>query len=447
MRIQLPKQVEKIIEVLEANGFEAYAVGGCVRDTLLAKTPKDWDITTSATPQQVKALFTRTIDTGIAHGTVTVMMDHEGYEVTTYRIDGEYEDSRHPKEVTFTSNLLEDLRRRDFTINAMAYNPTRGLVDAYCGEEDLKLGRIRCVGDPMERFSEDALRMLRAVRFAAQLGFTIDEHTKDAARTLAPTLRNISAERIATELLKTIESKHPEKILEAYELGLTAIFLPEFDTMMQTEQVNKHHCYSVGMHTVHALMEVRADRILRLSMLFHDIAKPVCLTTDEKGQNHFKGHPVEGERMTKEILKRLKLDNHTIDLVCKMVRYHDDRPELSERNVRRAMNRISPEYFPLLFEVKRADTLAQSMYKRKEKLAYVETYKQIYEEILEKKQCVGMADLAIGGNDLIAMGIPRGKEIGRILNALLERVLDHPEENTRENLLEQAHKMMPPDIG
>ena len=247
--MKLPEHVNRIIHRLQKEGYDAYAVGGCVRDTLLGREPKDWDITTSARPEIVKSLFSHTIDTGIQHGTVTVMLDHVGYEVTTYRIDGEYEDSRHPKEVIFTGNLVEDLKRRDFTINAMAYNDESGLVDAFEGEQDLKKGIIRCVGNPHDRFGEDALRMLRAVRFAAQLGFSIEERTKVAVADLAPTLAKVSAERIQMELVKLLTSANPQEMREVYELGLSRVFLPEFDRMMETPQHNKHHMYTVGfMH-------------------------------------------------------------------------------------------------------------------------------------------------------------------------------------------------------
>ena len=446
MRIDLPIQVKQIIHTLEEHGFEAYAVGGCVRDSLLGRQPQDWDITTSATPEQVKALFMHTIDTGIEHGTVTVMLDRCGYEVTTYRIDGEYEDARHPKEVTFTSNLLEDLRRRDFTINAMAYNDRQGLVDAFNGIGDLKSGCIRCVGNPVERFTEDALRMLRAVRFAAQLGFRVEEETKNAVRSLAGTIAKVSAERIQMELNKLLVSSHPEEIRMAYELGLTKVFLPEFDVMMETKQHTRHHMYTVGEHTIHALTASRSDRVLRLSLLLHDIAKPACRTTDESGNDHFKGHPAKGEKMTEAILRRLKYDNATIDIVCRMVLYHDDRPQLSERNVRRAMNRIGTEFLPLLFEVKRADILAQSLYKREEKLAYVDEFEKLYQNILEKGECVTKKDLAIGGKDLIELGMKPGPQLGAVLDELLEAVLEDPQQNTREKLIALAHKMITPFI-
>ncbi len=442
----LPEHVNFIIQTLNAHGYEGYAVGGCVRDTMLGRTPQDWDITTSAKPEEVKALFAHTIDTGIQHGTVTVMLDHVGYEITTYRIDGEYEDARHPKEVTFTSNLIEDLKRRDFTINAMAYNEEQGLVDAFDGVGDLKKGIIRCVGNPQERFTEDALRMLRAVRFAAQLGFAIENETKAAVKALASTIQKVSAERIQVELVKLLISNHPEEMRTVYELGLSRQILPELDQMMATPQNNKHHMYSVGEHTIRSLQEVRANKVLRLTMLFHDVAKPVCVSTDDNGQNHYHGHPVKGAEMTRGILRRLKFDNDTIKRTTSLVAAHDDRPALTEKSIRKAINRIGIEQYPMIFEVKRADTLAQSDYQREEKLAYIAAYEEIYRQILEKKQCVQKKDLAINGTDLIAMGLQPGKQLGELLNQLYEAVLEEPELNDKEKLQQLAHKIADPFI-
>lgn len=445
MRVTLPESVKSIIDILEANGYEAYAVGGCVRDTLLSRVPGDWDITTSAKPEEVKALFAHTIDTGIEHGTVTVMMNHVGYEVTTYRIDGEYEDARHPKEVTFTSNLVEDLKRRDFTINAMAYNESAGLVDEFDGIADLKKGIIRCVGDPMERFSEDALRMLRAVRFAAQLGFSIDENTKAAIRKLAPTIAKVSVERIAAELVKLLVSDHPEEIRTAYELGLTAVFMPEFDVAMQTEQHNIHHMYTVGEHIIVSMQNVSAERRIRLIMLFHDLAKPVVLTTDEKGVDHFYGHTQGGADMSKRILRRLKFDNATIDFTALMVKHHDDRPK-APAAIRKFFSEIGIENVPMMLEIKRADLLAQSTYQRESKLAIVDNIEAHYKECVEKGYCLQKKDMSVNGSDLIAMGMKQGKEIGPVMDALFEAVLENPEMNEREKLLELAHKLITPFI-
>lgn len=433
--ILLPENVHKIISTLQAHGYEAYAVGGCVRDSILGRTPEDWDITTSAMPEETKALFNKTFDTGIEHGTVTVLLDREGFEVTTYRIDGKYEDSRHPSEVTFTRNLRDDLLRRDFTINAMAYNDKDGLVDIFGGLEDLKQKNIRCVGNARARFSEDALRILRGVRFAAQLGFQIEDSTRQGMRELAPTLQNISAERIQVELIKMITSDRPELLRDAYELGITKIFLPEFDFLMTTTQETPHHMYTVGEHTLHAMKNVRTDKVLRLTMLLHDMGKPALKTMDENGVAHFKKHAAESEIISKKILKRLKFDNDTLNKVSKLVFYHDYRMPATAKNVRRAMNIIGEDLFPYYMEVRRADVLAQSMYQREEKLKNLDEIEQLYEEITAAGQCVSLKDLAVTGRDLIAAGIAPGKEIGNKLNELLNLVIEDPSQNTKENLL------------
>ncbi len=435
MRIQLPDKVHNIINTLEEAGYEAYAVGGCVRDSVLGREPDDWDITTSAKPEETKRLFPRTVDTGIKHGTVTVLLGGEGFEVTTYRIDGTYEDGRHPSEVTFTANLKEDLRRRDFTINAMAYNDRSGLVDLYGGLADMENRVIRCVGDARERFDEDALRMLRAVRFSAQLGYRIDEATGEAVRALAPNLQKISAERIQVEFVKLVTSPHPDYLRTAYELGITAQILPEFDLCMETPQRHKHHCYDVGEHILHAMSGVEADKVLRLGMLFHDIGKPQTLTVDPDGTTHNKMHPFEGEKITRKVMRRLKFDNDTTDKVTKLVLYHDYDIAPTEAGVRRAVNRIGEEIFSMIFTVRRADIAAQSDYMREEKLAKVDYIEKLYKEILARKDAVTVKDLAISGNDLIAEGMPTGRQIGETLSALLDRVLDDPSLNTREILL------------
>lgn len=440
VNIQLPDKVKHIIDILNRNGYEAYAVGGCVRDSLLGRIPEDWDITTSALPLQVKALFARTIDTGLQHGTVTVMSGREGFEVTTYRIDGEYEDSRHPKEVCFTPSLLEDLKRRDFTMNAMAYNDQAGLVDAFDGAGDLQKGIVKCVGNPTERFQEDALRILRAVRFAAQLDFKIEEGTRQAIQKLAGDLKKISAERIQAELVKLVVSPHPEWMLELYELGISKVILPEFDRMMRTGQNHPHHCSSVGEHTVHAMEHVAQDKILRLTMLFHDIAKPQCKTTDEEGIDHFYGHPAKSAELAKRIFRRLKFDRETMDAVCALVRWHDYNPPLEREKVRRAIMKVGEKQYPAVFAVKRADILAQSEYQRECKLAYVDAYEKMYGEILAEGNCISLKQLAVTGSDIMELGVKQGKQIGDILKELLELVVKDPEKNEREYLLQQAQR-------
>ena len=441
MKISLPEKVNRIIHVLQSHGYEAYAVGGCVRDSILGRVPDDWDITTSATPEETKSLFSKTFDTGIEHGTVTVLMDKDAFEVTTYRVDGKYEDSRHPSEVTFTRSLKEDLLRRDFTINAMAYNDKEGLVDIFGGMQDLEQRTIRCVGDARARFGEDALRILRAVRFAAQLGFEIDDETQRGIEELAPTLANISAERIQVELIKMLTSPNPSMIRKAYELGITKVILPEFDRMMETEQETPHHRYTVGEHTLHAVSNIRDDKVLRLTMLFHDVAKPMMKTMDEDGVAHFKMHDVKGAELTKQILRRLKFDNDTMNKVVKLVQYHDYRMPAEPKNVRRAMQKIGEELFPYYLEVREADTLAQSTYLQEDKLQNIRDVKKCYEDILEKQECVSLKTLAVTGADLIESGMEPGKAIGETLNRLLDLVIEHPEYNQKDILMNQIENL------
>ena len=443
VRIRVPRKGQAIIDTLVNAGFEAYVVGGCVRDSILGREPEDWDITTSAKPEQVKALFPRTIDTGLQHGTVTVMLDRQGFEVTTYRVDGKYEDSRHPSEVTFTSCLEEDLKRRDLTINAMAYNDREGLRDLFGGMEDLRAGIVRCVGNPEKRFEEDALRILRAIRFSAQLGYAIEKDTLEAMRKLAYTLRRISAERIQAELVKLLVSPHPDYLRLAYDIGVTKVFLPEFDRAMETEQHHPHHCYSVGEHILQSLCRVEADRELRLVMLLHDIGKPAVRTVDGKGITHFHGHAAVSADIAVKILRRLKFDNDTIHIVHKLVLYHDygNGVDPDMPMIRRAVSKIGEDAFPRLFAVRRADILAQSEYQRQEKLERVEKCRQIYEEILEKRQCLSLRELAVTGKDLIEAGWKPGRELGDALQRLLELVLENPEYNTKERLLAEAGKL------
>lgn len=434
MKIELPRKVVLIIKNLQRHGYDAYAVGGCVRDSILNRKPEDWDITTSAKPEQVKRIFRRTVDTGIEHGTVTVLIGKDGFEVTTYRVDGLYEDGRHPKEVTFTSRLEEDLKRRDFTINAMAYNDDERLVDAFGGMRDLNYHLIRCVGDPKERFSEDALRILRAVRFSAQLAFPIEPETAEAIKSLAPNLEKISAERIQAELVKLLVSDHPERIQDACELGITKVVLPEWDDMVGVKQNTPHHKYDVAAHTVHALQNVKNDKVLRLTMLFHDMGKPVMKTTDENGRDHFKGHAIASEQIAKTVMKRLKFDNDTIRKVTKLVAYHDYRMEPTGANVRRAMHEIGVELFPYYLAVRLADTKAQSSYERRGKLENIIQIRELYRNALRNKECVTLKDLAVTGTDLINLGIAPGKELGTLLNELLNIVIEDPAWNQKGKL-------------
>lgn len=435
VKIVIPEQVNSILESLQKSGYEAYVVGGCVRDALLGREPNDWDITTSALPTEVKSVFPRTIDTGLQHGTVTVLCGGTGYEVTTFRVDGVYEDGRHPKEVTFTPSLREDLKRRDFTINAMAYNNESGLVDLFGGQKDLENGIVRAVGDPVQRFTEDALRIMRAIRFSAQLGYEIEPGTLKAAEILAPNLQKISSERIREELEKTLVSDRPELLRTAWAAGITKEFIPEFDRCMETDQINPHHCYTVGEHILKGVSLVRKDRILRITMFLHDIAKPICHTVDEEGIDHFRGHAEVGCNLAKTILQRLKYDNATIRKVTTLVKYHDTQIRLTEPSVRKAVVMTGADLFPLLLEVKQADFLAQSTFQREEKQEKFDTLRAIYERVLERGDCLSLRELAVNGSDLIETGVKPGREVGDILARMFEEVLNVPEHNNKEYLL------------
>lgn len=441
MKIVLPEKCSVIIHTLEENGFEAYAVGGCVRDSCLGRTPNDWDITTSASPQDVMRLFRHTVETGVEHGTVTVLMGKEAYEVTTYRIDGAYEDARHPSGVTFTTELREDLRRRDFTVNAMAYNDKNGLVDLFGGEEDLRRKVIRCVGDPMERFGEDALRIMRAVRFGAQLGFSIDPDTEKAIRAFAPSLHRISAERIHAELEKLLLSDRPQDLRIAWETGITAAVLPEFDRIMEQKQTGPHHDLNVGEHTLLTMRNIPATRVLRFTMLLHDMGKPETAEVDTDGVWHFKGHAEAGAAKAEMILRRLKFDNDSLRRITRLVRAHSTHVKPGPEAVRRAVHDIGEDIFEEYLLVRRADILAQKAGTQEERLAKLAATEKIYREILQKGDCLSLKTLAVSGADLIADGMRPGKELGRVLGRLLDDVLTYPEHNSREYLLDLSRTL------
>lgn len=465
--VVLPEKVKYIIDKMYENGFEAFAVGGCIRDSLLGREPKDWDITTDASPKQVKAIFNRTIDTGIEHGTVTIMLGKEGFEITTYRIDGEYEDSRHPKQVTFTKNLVEDLKRRDFTINAMAYNDREGLVDAFDGEKDLADKIIRCVGDAHDRFTEDALRIMRAVRFSAQLGFLIEQDTLNAMKDLSVNLMDISAERIKSELDKLLLSDNPDRLFVMMETGITKVVLPEFDDMVRTTQENPNHIYDVGHHTVMAvkmldshydeygikavnnlddkldfapLEDEKIRLALKWTMLLHDIGKPSMKTIDDNKIAHFKKHEIQSEKMAKDVFARLKFDNYTSKLALHLIKWHDYRFSDSIKSVRRVVSKVEAEYFPLLMLVKRADMLGQNpdtFAKKCDNLIMAQNY---YNEIMDSKDCLSVKELAVNGKDLISAGVRPGPQLGELIAMLLDMVIDNPELNNKETLLDIVAK-------
>ena len=438
--INVPNDVLEILNLIHEAGEEAYVVGGCVRDALLGVKPHDWDITTSATPQKVKALFRRTVDTGLSHGTITVLVHDEGYEVTTYRVDGKYEDYRRPKEVTFTRSLAEDLLRRDFTINAMAYNHEEGVIDLYNGRGDLEAGIIRCVGTAWDRFNEDALRMLRAIRFSAKLDFEIEESTYKAMKELSHLIQHVSAERINVELTKTLISPNPSKIKELVDVGLIEYIIPEFSQLVNLEQNNPYHKYSVDNHIYESLNYIAPVAHLRWAMYLHDIGKGFTKTTDDNGIDHFYKHQIISEQIAGKTMKALKFDNKTYDRVLKLIRFHDDRFSISKKSVRKAISRIGLAYFDDLLLIKEADIKSQHHDYEEENLGKLKEIIDFYEEILEDNECLSIKDLAINGNDVKLAGITDGKLIGETLKYLLEKVLEDPEVNNKEKLIGLINK-------
>lgn len=425
----MPNHVEKILEKLHKAGFEAYIVGGCVRDMLLNNTPHDWDITTSADPLEVKGLFDRTIDTGIEHGTVTVMMGSEGYEVTTYRLDGTYTDHRRPDTVDFTKSLREDLKRRDFTINAMAYNKEDGVVDLFDGQKDLADGIIRCVGVAKERFTEDALRMLRAIRFAARFAFVIDGETEEAIKSLSHLIQHVSGERIHMELTKTLCSDNPAYIERLVTYGLLDYVLPEFKPNVGLEQNHPYHVYPVDQHTYECLKNIEGEEGLRWAIYLHDIGKGYTKTTDDQGIDHFYGHPKISVDLANVILGRLKFDNKTRRRILKLIETHDYRFEATLKSVRKAMAKIGTDLYPQYLAVQRADVLGQNPDKGPDRIADLAAKELMYHEVIRLNQCVTIKDLALSGKDIIAMGLPSGALIGELLDHLLTYVLEKPDRN------------------
>lgn len=405
MKLQIPKQAQEIIEKLNRHGYEAYVVGGCVRDCLLGRIPGDWDITTSAKPEEVKAIFGRTIDTGIQHGTVTIMRGKTGYEVTTYRIDGEYQDGRHPKTVEFTSSLLEDLKRRDFTINAMAYSPAVGLVDAFAGIEDLEAGKIRCVGKAVDRFGEDALRMLRAIRFSAQLGFDIEEETWDAIRMIGPNLAHVSKERIFVELTKMVLSDHPDTIKLVFACGLDPYIADTF--------------LSIRPETVLIPPSLPPVRYMRWAAFLRNQT------------------PGEAE----QLLKELKADNDTTAKVKTLVQWWRQPIGIGQAEIRRTMSQMTEELYDALVLLKKA-VLESGRPESAvpETAAQLETICRHSEEIRRRGDCISLKTLAVTGKDLIQTGMKPGKGLGETLNYLLNLVLEDPERNEKELLIREAKK-------
>lgn len=440
MEIKLPPQAVELIHRLEAHGYEGYAVGGCVRDSLLGKEPHDWDICTSARPDEMSACFAgeKVIPTGLRHGTLTVLKNHVPYEVTTYRVDGTYTDCRRPDQVTFVRNLREDLARRDFTMNAMAYHPREGLVDCFGGQEDLEKRIIRAVGDPEERFSEDALRILRALRFASTLGFSVEKETAAAAHAKKKLLEKVAAERIFSELVRLIcgSGALPQLLKFPDVLG---VFLPELLPSLGLIQQNPHHIYTVWEHTARALSYAPPDPVLRLTMLFHDLGKPASMTVDEAGVGHFYGHDQVSRRLCAQALARLRSDNDTKAQVDTLIQYHDADFAAGRRGARRWLSRLGERTLRQLLEVKRADCRAQAPAYLEENLCSLEAFERNMEEVLAQQECFSIKDLAVDGTALMQeAGYPPGPAIGKALNALLDGVLEERMPNEKAELLERA---------
>ncbi len=434
--IKLPEQVNKAICLLKNSGFEAYAVGGAVRDCLLGKVPFDWDITTSARPEETEKVFCgeRIIETGIKHGTVTVIIDDMPLEITTYRIDGDYTDHRHPQTVSFSDNLRDDLSRRDFTINTLCCNCDDKIIDVFGGKDDLKNKTIRCVGDPDTRFSEDALRIMRAVRFSAELGFKIEKSTSDSILKNRRLLSDVSKERLQVEFTKLITGKYATDVIRKYH-AVIEVFIPELAPLVECEQHTKYHKYDVFEHTLYAVDAIDFnDRILRLTMFFHDFGKPDAKTTDENGTSHFKGHAVISEKKTRNILKRLKFDNNTINEVSKLVLIHDMKSPRDKIQAKKMMCSLGDETYLNLIKIKRADNMAKAdPHAIDEKLKNMRSF---YEEIKASNECYNLKSLAVNGDDIKAFGIAEGKEIKSSLDFLLNGVIEGKCQNRKDVLLE-----------
>ena len=439
MIINTPKEVETIIKKLNNSGFEAFIVGGCVRDSIMGNAPHDWDICTNAKPGQTQACFSdyKTVDVGKKHGTIGVIMHGGIYEITTYRVDGEYEDNRHPQSVEFTSNINDDLSRRDFTVNAMAYNGNDGIVDPFGGREDIENKLIKCVGNPSDRFNEDSLRILRGLRFASRFDFDIEAETSKAIHNCKSLLHNVAYERIREELIGILCGKSAEKILNEYR-DVIAEIIPEITPCFDFEQNTPHHCYDVYRHIAHSVGVIEPEPLLRTAMLLHDIGKPQACTTDINGRCHFKGHPKISAEMADVILKRLRFSNAFIADCLKLIEYHDVRFSGNKKTVRRILGKLGKDNMERLFKIQYADTMAQSEYNREQKLSDIETAKKHLEEIIRENECFSLKQLAVNGKDLIEIGITDGREVGETLKYLFEKVLNEELENDRQTLINAA---------
>lgn len=440
MVINIPPQVNRVIEILHSHGHSAYVVGGACRDILMGKQAHDWDIATSSLPQETARIFEdfKVIETGIKHGTVTVIVDGIPLEITTFRIESGYSDNRHPDKVDFTSKIEEDLSRRDFTVNAIAYSPVRGVVDPYGGQNDIKKKLIRCVGNPDTRFNEDSLRILRALRFSATLGFEIDKETAQSIHRNKHLLANVSAERIFNEISKMLCGKDIKRILADFSDVIFFIF-PELGPLNGCVQNHERHIYDVWGHTVAAVDAVRAEPHLRFATLLHDSGKPHVKTTDENGIDHFYKHAKKSREIADGILQRLKVSNAFRQTVCNLTEFHDFLPDkISKKTYKKHIAKLGIETVTDLFEIRKADISAQNPVFLSEGLEANGIGLKTLEEISSEETCFRITDLEIDGKDLAEAGIPPSPVMGKILEALLDEVMDEKTKNAKDALLKRA---------
>lgn len=436
-KINIPSKINAVLSKLHETGYEAFVVGGCVRDALLEKEPHDWDITTSATPDEIQHIFCDypQILTGVKHGTVMVLISDEIIEITTYRIDGDYLDGRRPDKVSFTTNIVDDLARRDFTINACAATNTQ-LVDTFGGKEDLEKHLVKCVGNPQHRFTEDALRILRGIRFASVLNFQVEEETKKAMFECMDLLKNVSQERVTVEFCKTLLGANVRNTLLEFH-DILAYIIPEIKALYGFHQHNKHHIYNVYEHTLASVEAIESDLVLRATMLFHDIAKPLCFSMDENKVGHFYGHSERSAQITNKILHRMRFSNSDIHNITELVKYHDTRIDANSKCIKKLLSEIGEEQCRRLLKVKKADILAKNPEYIEHNLTLLQDIEDVLNHVITENYCYSLKDLAVKGDDLIKLGIPKGKEIGTILNQLLDSVIHEEIENDKQILLEK----------
>ena len=448
--IAIPKNPSLAIKMLMDSGFEAGVVGGCTRDSLMGEIPHDWDICTSATPDEIQTVFKgfRMLLMGLKHGTIVVIIEKEDIEITTYRIDGAYSDGRRPDDVCFSRNLIEDLKRRDYTQNAIFFNEVQGIIDPFNGISDIQNKVLKCVGNSDLRLKEDALRIIRGLRFAAKLGFQVEEYTKRAMFNNKELLSNISQERITVEFVKLLQGQNAMNVLDEFQ-EIIAYIIPETKAMMGFEQHNPYHCYDVWKHTLVALNNC-TNLIEKLTMFFHDLGKPSCFTMDERGIGHFYKHPLVSYDLTFEIFKRMRfttaegISSSDLKNILELIKYHDYPIEPKKKIIKKVLSKLNGnlEQFQRLLSVKKADALAQAPDKLMPRLKELEEIEIIFNEILEESPCTTIKDLAITGSDLINLGIPLGPQIGNVLKSLLQQVIDEQLSNDKDILLKEAGKYL-----